>query len=354
MSTVLSNQTEERVVHVAGPRPTRTQFAHELADVAVAVPLFAAGPLLRRWHRRWGATDAEVAAAMPGDELVPGSQTFCTRAITIDAPPGAVWPWLVQVGFGKAGFYANDLLDNVAHPSADRILDEFQDPKVGDWVPMFSKVNDTTAFRIAAIKPAEELVWGKPDSTWAWTLTDIGGRTRLVTRVRILHQWQRRTDAVMSFVLMEFGDFPMMRKMLLTLKLRAEAALPANGPDGARCASRPSPCRRIARTTAIRFAWTGAGLGALAAARDRYRRDLQQDYERLHAFERSNLETPLGRVEYAQASEGPPGTRRLRWLRLRRRDRAREPPARLPNHRAVAVRLSRLAVPARSLTRRSS
>ena len=229
MSTVLGSQAEERVVHVAGPSPTRTQFARELADVAVAVPLFAAGPLLRRWHRRWGATDAEVAAAMPGDELVPGSQTFCTRAITTNAPPGAVWPWLVQVGFGKAGFYSHDLLDNVAHPSADRILYEFQHPMVGDWVPMFNKVNDTTAFRIAAIKPAEELVWVKPDSTWAWTLTDIGGRTRLVTRVRILHHWHSRADALMSLVLTEFGDFPMMRQMLRTLKQRAETALSANG-----------------------------------------------------------------------------------------------------------------------------
>jgi hypothetical protein len=199
------------------------QLAREISDVALAVPLFVAAPLLRHWHRRWGATDTEVAAAMPGDELVAGSQTFCTRAITIDAPPEAVWPWLVQVGFGKAGFYSHDLLDNVAHPSADRILDKFQHPKVGDWVPMFSKVNDTTAFKIAAIRPAGELVWLKPDSTWAWTLTDIGGRTRLVTRVRILYRWHRPTDALMSLVLTEFGDFPMMRKMLRTLKQRAEA-----------------------------------------------------------------------------------------------------------------------------------
>ena len=222
MSTVSSNQTETWVVHVAGPRPTPNQLAREIRDVAAAVPLFVTAPLLRHWYRRWGATDAEVAAAMPGDELVPGSHIFCTRAITIDVPPQAVWPWLVQVGCGKAGFYCNDLLDNVAHRSADRILDEFQDPKVGDWVPMFSKVNDTTAFTIAAIKPAEELVWVKPDSTLAWTLTDIGGRTRLVTRLRILYRWHRPADALMSFVLFEFGDFPMMRKMLRTLKRRAE------------------------------------------------------------------------------------------------------------------------------------
>ena len=229
MSTIASNPSEDRVVHVKGPRPTASQFLRELRDVAVAVPVFATSPLARHWHRRWGATDAEVAAVMPGDDLVPGAHVFCTRAITIDAPPGAVWPWLVQVGFGKAGFYSNDLLDNVAHPSADRILDEFEDPKVGDWVPMFSKVNDTTAFKIAAIKPREELVWVKPDSTWVWTLTDVDGRTRLATRLRILYPWHRPADALLSLVLFEFGDFPMMRKMLRTLKQRAEAEPAAKG-----------------------------------------------------------------------------------------------------------------------------
>jgi hypothetical protein len=231
MSADSRSQTEQRLVHVRGPRPTHIQLAREVPDVAVAIPLFAIAPLLRHWHHRWGATDAEVAATMPGDELVPGCQYPCTRAITIDAvaaitidaPPAAVWPWLVQVGFGKAGFYPNDLLDNVAHPSADRILTEFQDPEVGDWVPMFSRINDTTAFRIAAMKPGEELVWGKPDSTWAWTLTDIDGRMRLVTRLRILYPWHRPADALLSLVLNEFGDFPMMRRMLLTLKQRADA-----------------------------------------------------------------------------------------------------------------------------------
>ena len=100
---------------------------------------------------------------------------------------------------------------------------------MGDWVPMFSKVNDTTAFKIAAIKPPEELVWAKPDSTWAWTLHDVGGRTRLVTRLRILYRWHRPADALMSLVLNEFGDFPMMLKMLRTLKQRAEAGPPAKG-----------------------------------------------------------------------------------------------------------------------------
>jgi hypothetical protein len=223
MSTVSSNQAEERVVHVGGPRPTPRQLAQEVRDVAVALPLFATAPLLRHWHRRWGAIDAEVAATMAGDELVPGCQYRCTRAVTIDVPPEEVWPWVVQVGFGNAGFYSNDLLDNVGHPSADGILDDCQNPKVGDSVPTFSKVNDSTAFRISGIRPGEELVWVKPDSTWAWNVTDVGGRTRLVTRLRILYRWHRPADALLSLVLNEFGDFPRMRKMLLTLKQRAEA-----------------------------------------------------------------------------------------------------------------------------------
>ena len=218
-------QTPGLTVHVGGPRPTRRQLAREVADVATALPLFVVTPFVRPWHQRWGATDDEIDAAMPGDDLVPGCQYRCTRAITIEAPPAAVWPWLVQVGFGKAGFYSNDLLDNVGHPSAEEILEEFQHPGVGDWIPMFSTVNDTTAFKVAAIEPCSELVWFKPDSTWAWKLIELeGGGTRLVTRLRILYRWNQPLGAIASLFLNEVGDFPMMRKMLLTLKSHAESS----------------------------------------------------------------------------------------------------------------------------------
>jgi hypothetical protein len=213
---------EAETVHVSGPRSTPRQLARELGDVAIALPLFATSPLLRRWHLRWGATDAEVAARLPGDDLVPDCQFVATRAITIDAPPQAVWPWLAQVGFGKAGFYSNDLLDNAAHASADRIVDELQHPQVGDWVPMFNRVNDITAFKIAAINPPESLLWVKPDSTWTWKLTAVGGRTRLVTRTRARYRWTQPAGALVSVVLMEVGDFPMIRKMLRGIKQRAE------------------------------------------------------------------------------------------------------------------------------------
>jgi hypothetical protein len=197
----------------------------EAGEVALASPIFAAAPLLRHWHLRWGATDEEVAASMAGDDAVPRPSFSATRAITIDAPPEAVWPWIVQVGFGRAGFYSYDLFDNACRPSAGEILPEHQDPDVGDWVPMAAKVNDTTAFRVAAVDPVRSLLWQKPGSTWAWTLTPTaGGRTtRLVTRLKAVYPWRASPAlAFLTLILFEHGDFPMMRKMLFGIKARAE------------------------------------------------------------------------------------------------------------------------------------
>ena len=199
------------------------QVLRGLGDVVVASPLFVTAPLLRRRHLRWGATDAEVGGQMPGDEIVPRTSFDATRAITISAPPRAVWPWIVQLGFGRAGFYSYDVFDNAGRPSATRILAEFQDPQVGDWVPMASKVNETTAFRVKALEPNEWLLWEKPNSTWAWKLVPLAsGRTRLVTRLKQYSDWRQPATALFTVVLFEFGDFPMMRKLLLGVKARAE------------------------------------------------------------------------------------------------------------------------------------
>jgi hypothetical protein len=83
---------------------------------------------------RWGAMDEEFAAAMPGDGEVPDPQLAATRAVTIDAPPAAVWPWLVQIGYHRAGWYAYDLFDNDDIPSAETILPEFQHLEVGQVI----------------------------------------------------------------------------------------------------------------------------------------------------------------------------------------------------------------------------
>jgi hypothetical protein len=161
---------------------------------------------------------------MPGDELVAEPSFNATRAITIDAPPEAVWPWLVQIGYGRAGFYSYDLFDNAARPSAERILSEFQEPKIGDWVPMASKVNETTAFKISAFEPNRWMLWAKPHSTWAWKLVPLkGGGTRLIVRLKDRYEWRASPgNALLTLILFEFGDFPMMRKLLLGVKRRAE------------------------------------------------------------------------------------------------------------------------------------
>ena len=195
-----------------------------LGEIAAASPLFLFAPLYRRRHLCWGATDAEVGAAMPGDELVPHPSFNTTRAITIDAPPDDVWPWLIQIGYGRAGFYSYDLFDNAGRPSADRIIPEHQQPAVGDWMPMAANVNETTAFKIKAFEPNRFLLWEKPHSTWAWKLElRDGGRTRLVTRLKDHYPWRAKpANALLSLILSEFGDFSMMRKLLLGVKRRAE------------------------------------------------------------------------------------------------------------------------------------
>jgi len=205
------------------PRPTVRELAHEIGTVVADLPRFATAPLYRRRHLRWGATDAEVAAPMPGDEVIDDVAYLATRAITIDAAPSAVWPWLVQVGCLRAGYYANDLLDNLGHPSADRILPEFQRLEIGQWVPMSPTPSEVTAFKVAGFEEGSWLLWQQPLSTWSWTLTELpGGRTRLVTRLRIHLDWNHKAASLLSVVLNEFGDFPMMRRMLLGIRDRAE------------------------------------------------------------------------------------------------------------------------------------
>jgi hypothetical protein len=195
-----------------------------VASVLADVPRFLGAPLVRRRHLRWGATDAEVAAPMPGDELVAGAQYRSTRAITIDAPPDAVWPWLVQVGWGRAGWYSNDLLDNLGRASARTVVPELQGLEVGQWVPMSPTPSETTAFRVAGFEPGRWMLWRQPTSTWAWRLDALdGGRTRLVTRLRIHYDWRHPAPTLLAVFLNELGDFAMMRRMLLSLKARVEA-----------------------------------------------------------------------------------------------------------------------------------
>ena len=159
--------------------PSAAEVAAEIGSVTADLPRFATAPLYRRWHQRWVATADEVGAPMPGDDLIERVAYRATRAITIDASPEAVWPWLVQVGCLRAGFYANDLLDNLGHPSARTHLPECQQLEIGQWVPMSPTPSDTTALKVAGFEPNRWLLWHQPLSTWSWRLTPLrDGRTR--------------------------------------------------------------------------------------------------------------------------------------------------------------------------------
>jgi hypothetical protein len=198
-------------------------LAGQVHDALVDLPWYAITPFLRRWHRSWGATLEEAAAEMPGDDLLPQAQYRCTRAITINAPVDRVWPWLVQVGYRRAGWYAGDLLDNFARPSIRRIVPELQDQHVGQWLSMVPRPTERTAFRVDSFERPSWLLWRTPNRTWTWRLTPVhGGQTRLVTRMHTVYEW-RRPLVLFTVVLMECADFPMMRRMMRGIRDRAES-----------------------------------------------------------------------------------------------------------------------------------
>lgn len=198
----------------------------QVASVVADLPLFLTAPLYRRRHLSWGSTPAEVTSVMAGDELLPDAQFVSTRSITIAAPPEYVWPWLVQVGGGRAGFYSNDLLDNLGRPSANTIVPELQHLEVGQWISLSptSEPTEQAAFRVRSFVAPTSLLWAKPDGVWSWRLTptDDGG-TRLVTRIHAVYDWSHPLTAAFGVILMEFGDFAMMRRMLLGIRQRAES-----------------------------------------------------------------------------------------------------------------------------------
>ena len=178
--------------------------------------------LVRPWQLRWGATDAEVERSMPGDDDVPRPTFNATRAVTVTARPEQIWPWLVQIGVGRAGWYSYDWLDNLGRHSAERIMPEFQHLAVGDVMPMSPDGKHGNV--VKAFEPNRWMLWGDQagQATWYWGLYPVDERqTRLITRVRMCYRW---TSPLTLFnPLVEFADIAMMRKCLLGIKRRAEA-----------------------------------------------------------------------------------------------------------------------------------
>ncbi len=182
---------------------------------------------IRPWHLRWGATTAEIERVRPGDEEVPRPTLSTTRAVTIAAQPEEVWPWLVQIGKGRAGFYSYTWIENLMGlgiKNVDRILPEFQQLKAGDQIPDLGPVAAVEPNRFLLLAGHER--WG--DLSWLLALEPYGeGRTRLISRSRYHLRWgtllrSLPPQMVPFYVLFEPGEFVMLRKMLLGIKRRAE------------------------------------------------------------------------------------------------------------------------------------
>jgi hypothetical protein len=191
-----------------------------LIAVAAVAAVTAHMRLLRPRQLTWGATKEEVSRSLPGDDLVERPTFDATRAISIAATPERIWPWLVQVGMNRAGWYSYDLLDNLGRHSATRIVPELQNLAPGDIVPM--SPSGQQGIRVRSLDPPHTIVWGTPgDTSWAWQLdANPDATTRVITRIRSRIRWAPMSVAFS--VLLEVADFWMIRKMLLNLRERAQ------------------------------------------------------------------------------------------------------------------------------------
>ncbi len=193
----------------------------------LAILLLALGVyllLIRPWHLRWGATDEEVSRRLPGDELVLSPSFDATRAVTVRARPFEIWPWIVQMGHHRAGFYSYDWFDNRGRRSAERIFPELQRLEVGDEIPISSAVS----YSVYSLDPPHSMVWvssdDPPSGTWTWSLEPIDGqRTRLITRMRGAYHWT--SPGILLELWVDWGDLPFMRKCMLGIKQRAEGGI---------------------------------------------------------------------------------------------------------------------------------
>lgn len=217
MHTILRHASATTVQAIAGA-----------ALIAVHVPLTRP---LRSWRTGWGATDAETTATLPGDELVPQARWGYTHAITIDAPPEKVWPWIAQLGQGRGGFYSYEGLENLigCHVrNSDALVPAYQNIGVGDQIRLHPKAPSLT---VAIVEPNSRLVLhgALPETgdaqIWAFHLHRVDHRrTRLVERGRGAFGPRLSSRLAFGPTLIEPVSFVMSRKMLLTIRHLAESS----------------------------------------------------------------------------------------------------------------------------------
>ncbi len=193
----------------------------------------------------WGATDEELAEPYPGADLVPNGRRTATMSVTLDAPPSDVWPWLVQMGADRAGWYSWDRLDNGGRPSSDRLHAEWQQIAVGDRRP--STPDGTYWFEVAALEPGRFLALRAPldlahasrpfdtagprpaiysDSTWCFLLRELpGGMTRLIVSGYAASR-PRALTVIADFLVWEPVHWLMQTRQFANLKRRLAAPTP--------------------------------------------------------------------------------------------------------------------------------
>lgn len=195
---------------------------------ATAFAVSAIGYLayVRPRHLKWGTRAGEDESKLPGDDLLEGEVGMATHAITINAPPENVWPWIAQIGQNKAGFYSFTLLENMVGchmRNANTVHPEWQAIKQGDTVLFHPQL---PAQPVALLERNRHFVIAADidqpfGSTWAFVLRDLGhGRTRLIVRLR----WRMHKGLahVGDLAFLEPAHFLMERKMMLTIKKLAE------------------------------------------------------------------------------------------------------------------------------------
>jgi hypothetical protein len=201
-----------------------------IAVAVIGTYLIALGP----WQRRWGATDEEVGRAMPGDGLLRPVAPTTTRAITIDASPEDVYQWLLQIGYGRGGWYSYDWIDNDGSPSADRIDPALQRLAVGDRIEMMPGIGPM----VREIVPNHHIVSGSETDSWCLLVEPTpDGQTRLISRWR--QDWPRTFGTYVWIAVADPGAFVMEQKMLRRIRDLAEiqrAEKPSRTAEGMRTA----------------------------------------------------------------------------------------------------------------------
>ena len=190
--------------------------------------------------RNTGATRYERRRPLPGDGLVPGAESSWTMATTIDAPPEAVWQWLVQIGSDRAGFYSFDRLDNAGRPSIEEIRPEWQTLEPGARIA--SHPSGRTWFVVAEVEPERTLVLraslampsARPydpdgerprffiDSSWAFVLEPLASRTRLLVRTTSAAR-PRPLARLLTFLFFDPAHYVMQTRQLARLRRLAES-----------------------------------------------------------------------------------------------------------------------------------